>query len=338
LSITILLLAGPMYFLGRRAEDERQFLKCYRAPNSPEAEMLFPMEYALESGEYNDVIFIGDSSCRMGIDPIQFTELTGLIAYNLGGQLSLGIEGIQLILDAYLRRHPQPRAVVFCATPNLLDDQPSEEPWRGMHERFLWCFGSGSDAERPKNAKPLYYYVGQGIWTAYGLATGGAERYANEIMPGSGGKSYRAFQEMMREGRGFFAIPNSSKSSFWEERPATVRDAYKSGLRAVERSLSEKNIRLIVRLAPICESEKDRAPVEAAFRESENPFPNARVCRPVVLRYDDDLFRDNAHLKRDGATKFTRLVAEEVSRALTASGISLSPTQSSGTDTERSSP
>ncbi len=39
------------------------------------------MDYALASTEGNDVIFLGDSICRSGIEPIQFEHETRLRGY-----------------------------------------------------------------------------------------------------------------------------------------------------------------------------------------------------------------------------------------------------------------
>ena len=67
-------------YVGRHCE---RFLRLSSTPDGSEAVAAIPMEYALKSTEYNDVIFVGDSAPLYAIDPKCFQDLTGLKAYNL---------------------------------------------------------------------------------------------------------------------------------------------------------------------------------------------------------------------------------------------------------------
>ncbi len=331
LGIVTLLFATPMYLLGRQAEESKRFLKVDRAPNCPEAEMNFPMSYALESSEANDVIFLGDSVCRVGIDPSLFTELTGYSAWNLGGQFSLGIDGMQLILQAYLARHPQPRAVVLTLNTNIMELTLDDYAWREMHERFLWCYGSRDYALRQRATKSVAYLVGAGVRTAYllaaerRLALDGQPSFADRIMPGSRGLSYRMYEIEMRKHRGYCPLPDSSihsqpVSEDEPDPPFIICSEYKSGLRELAGMLQQKQIPLIVRLAPLSAypAAREFADVEATLKDLERSFPDCHVGMPIILQYDDKLFFDTAHLNSVGAKEFTTLIAAEVNRVLAA--------------------
>jgi hypothetical protein len=322
----ILLLFAPMYFLGMQAEESRQFLKEDRPPNAPEAEMVVPMNYALESNDANDVVFLGDSACRVGIDPKLFGEVAGLSAWNLGGQFSLGIDGMELIIRAYLDHHPAPRAVVFCVNPRVLGLSTTEfvSPWREMHARFMRCYGSSlSDAE-PPTQRSVQYLAGEGVRIAYRRATKGKEYYVDASIPGGAG-TYRDYQRATLQGRGFAALDNAVKDSAADSAkvpvgPCVVAASWRAGLRALVRRLQERDIALLVRLAPVSAAHplEDSAELTETLSELESTYSNTHVSRPAIIVYDDRLLHDDVHLNADGSTQFTTLVAEEVQRVLHA--------------------
>src|SRR5271163_608137 len=81
--VTLGVVASISYWVGRRTEPALRFLEPRRPPTIDEAAIAHPIEYALGSHEANDVVFLGDSTCRTGIDP---RRLSGFRAYNLGSQ------------------------------------------------------------------------------------------------------------------------------------------------------------------------------------------------------------------------------------------------------------
>src|SRR5580704_17147046 len=102
------------YRWGATTDTEMRFLDQGRAPTSDEAFVSCPIEYSLHSREANDVIFLGDSVCRYGIDPNQFQRLSGLKAFNLGSFGFLGPSGYAITARTYFANHPKPQAVVLC--------------------------------------------------------------------------------------------------------------------------------------------------------------------------------------------------------------------------------
>src|SRR5580693_4556673 len=78
---TIGALVGTAYCMAKSLDSELLFLDPSRAPTIDETMISCPVEYALHSAEANDVVFVGGSSCRCGIDP---ALLPGLSSFNLG--------------------------------------------------------------------------------------------------------------------------------------------------------------------------------------------------------------------------------------------------------------
>ena len=65
----ILLFTGITSVVGENYRIDPPFLDPFRAPTRDEAVLVYPAEYALKSSDYNDVVFLGDSTCRCSIDP-----------------------------------------------------------------------------------------------------------------------------------------------------------------------------------------------------------------------------------------------------------------------------
>src|SRR5580704_8138940 len=76
-------LTALAYRAGSAINTELRFFSTWVAPTLDDASAVCPVEYALRTNEANDVIFLGDSTCRTSIDPARFQRLTRLSAYNL---------------------------------------------------------------------------------------------------------------------------------------------------------------------------------------------------------------------------------------------------------------
>ena len=73
-----------------------------------------------------DVMFVGDSSCLMGIEPSIVSERTGLKCWNIGTLAWLGTQGHALVLEKYLRTHAAPKLVIYHIAPWCLFTSDSE--------------------------------------------------------------------------------------------------------------------------------------------------------------------------------------------------------------------
>lgn len=325
LAATALVLFPPMYSIGKRYDDRRIFLRNYRAPNEYEAFSSYCMEYARQSDEANDVVFVGDSSLRYDLRTSQFQRETGLKAYNLGSVGLIAISGFTRIVEAYLASsHPRPRLIVLGILPTTLDlgdDRYRLEEERDVKARFQWCFGPGTEDLRPHDS--FWYHVRQGFKTTYGRLAGGFERFANEPIPFRGPDTYRTFQRAQARERGYsegpdrpiVSLPARDKASTRD--PFTITDKARDELSGLIRLTADHGITLMIRLTPYSGEAAEHSPRLRAWAEDlEVRNPHVIVDRPEVLLYDPGLFFDENHLRPAGAEKFTAFVAAEVKKVL----------------------
>jgi hypothetical protein len=347
-SLPPLILFPPMYFIGKHHDDERIFLRNYRAPSDFEAFSSISMSYAAESHEYNDVVFVGDSALRGGLDTREFEQETGLKAYNLGSVWLIGMRAYTLILDAYLKSHPKPRLVVFSmhlaeigpvphkrnAHPHAWDADWNEPPEiQDVRDRFLWCFGPGTEDMRPHNS--FSYHVRQGLRYEYGLLMGGFEHFADEPIVSNRGETFRTYQGKLLKQRGFGAIPDLRKGpkpirgKVSTLDPFVVGHEWKKELSTLIRLTADHGVGLLIRFMPFAGEAAEHSPRLRAFAmELESQYPTVVVGRPEVLLYDPGVFVDGWHLDAKGIEKFTTFTASEVKTVL-ASCVGQGPCQPS---------
>jgi hypothetical protein len=142
--------------VGWRTNSALRFLEPRRAPTVDEACVAYPIEYSLRSDEKNDVVFLGDSTCRCGIDPVYFEQLTGLRAYNLGSQGRVGPMGFLVTAKAYLLRHPPPRIMVLSMSPVAFEAEAAGTEL-AMQSRFLANYGPEVPGLLPLKESLLYF-------------------------------------------------------------------------------------------------------------------------------------------------------------------------------------
>src|SRR5579863_8831998 len=135
--------AGGALYIAAYCE---RFLPSSRPPDWNDAIATIPIEYALNSTETNDVVFFGDSAPLYAIDPIYFEELTGLKAYNLASFRHLSVNGFLLTAQAYLARHPAPRLVVLCVSPEVFGAADGE---RVSAKHFVRAYGRTFEGKSP---------------------------------------------------------------------------------------------------------------------------------------------------------------------------------------------
>jgi hypothetical protein len=299
-------------------ESKKLFLRNYRTPNWWEAHIDCTMDYARNSSEGNDVVFLGDSACITGLETRRFGELTGLSAYNLGCGGLIGIDGFSLILESYLEHHPVPRMVVFCVHPETLCFPASKFGLTEVRDRYFWCYGQ---AGRP--AKETLSEVRQGTWIAFGQLRGGLTRYATEPIDDFFlTMDLNTYRQSLIEQRGYLA----KRGSFMKDLPRVrapeegfvVLPACSREIGNFARFSQQRGIALMIRYTPVlaCEAGDFLNSLRLWEDEFSRAYPAVLVDRPEVLPYDSSHFRDEMHCNPHGAEKFTAFVAEKVTAAL----------------------
>jgi hypothetical protein len=309
---------GLAYYAGAQWEAQRHFLYNDRPPNDYEAHIWYAMDYACSSSERNDVIFLGDSSCFAALRTRQFEQLTGKKAYNLGCPGVVGVDGFTLILQTYLQHHPKPRVVVFCVHPVGLTLPPEALGPKEVRERFFWCYGSQAKDEPHPLAKSTVQCIRRGARVLVGRATGGAERYADAVIPKRDGKTLNSLGKEVRDQRGFWEwqamLPLSAQRQVSSSESFFVSDASRQQLAAIARLTHENGILLLIRLAPVLQGDasEDFVQLRSRLAELETAEPDVIVSRPEVVQFGPYSLAEMSHCNQLGATAFTKFVVGEV--------------------------
>ncbi len=306
---------------GENYRADPPFLDPFRAPTRDEAVLVYPAEYALKSTESNDVVFLGDSTCRCSIDPAAFQRMSGLSAYNLGSMGGLGLDGYRLLLQIYLQHHPKPRAVVFAVTPDDFDVEVSEALGDWPY-RFRWSYGPGGDATLrwPESLEALMFFARRGvqIGRAY-LADCSAERRYDprvESLVGASKDTYLTLQQKIGQSRGFWALAGKHWPGGTDpphKTRVTVAKQWGSGMQELLDVAEASGVPLIIQLVPIVDKAKtDYGPVQSWLKNLQGNYPQLTVIRPEIVFYDAELCWDYQHLNADGVEKFGRSLAQNV--------------------------
>jgi hypothetical protein len=318
------------YCVGRNTDTDLRFLEPRRAPTVDEAVIAYPIEYSLRSDEKNDVIFLGDSTCRCGIDPASFERLTGLRAYNLGSQGRAGAMAFVLTARAYLSNHPAPRIIVFDVSPVVWDLTDDWHDGR-MQVRFLSNYGPEVPGVIPRHESLLYFVKRGSLAVVAAPSTLIAGRTADVRglpLVGFETETYRSLEQRTRESRGFGRFPGLHTAKIRNAndvgierrgKPVTIPDDWTRGVRLLAETCQSQRIPLLIRLSPMpkqCEKMRDFSPVEKWAEDLQSSCPQLIVGRPILLWYDFDLCWDPFHLNTLGVAKYTPVIATEVRAAL----------------------
>jgi len=324
-SLTVAMLAAVTSLLGENYRADPPFLDPFRAPTRDEAMLTYPAEYALKSTEYNDVVFLGDSTCRCSIDPAEFQQASGLSAYNLGSMGLLGIDGYRLTLQLYLRHHPKPRAVVLAVTPDDLDVEASVEFGATPH-RFRWAYGPhrGGTLRLPEDLESVEFFARRGVGVGLALWENRlAERSFDprgEFLEGGNKYTYLSLERRIRQSRGFWALAGKHFAIGTDapNKPTvTVASQWDPGVRELAQIADANGIALVVRLVPIVDTVKtDYGPVRTWLSTLQRECPHLTVIPPDILFYRPDLCWDYQHLNAEGVAAFSRSLGKDLARLL----------------------
>jgi|SRR5580704_13898354 hypothetical protein len=301
------------YCAGRSIDTELRFLTPGRAPTPEEASVIYPIEYALHTTERNDVILIGDSTCRHDVDP----ALMGMPAYNLGVMGMTGPQVDLVTLRTYLARHPSPKAVVLCISAYAFEQGNNCPEAKGVGERFVKNYASVADAVS-FSAVPLL--IQRGAASVGQSATNGPDvRDLPFLDARIKGETFRTLQAKLRDARGYWRLPEPSPNAAyvppWSGEPVVISTDWSLALRDLGALCKSCGAMLLVRVTPMrpdMRTAKDWMPAVEWLRATHGP----KVCEPILTFYEPALCWDHLHLNRAGVEKFTAAVAKDVQAAL----------------------
>jgi hypothetical protein len=310
-----------------REQPVLRFFDPRRPPTVDEGVTACVMDYALESSEKNDAVFLGDSICRSGIEPAEFQQLTHLKSYNLGVLFGgLGPEVAPDLAQSYLKRHAAPRLMIFCTSPVAFEKEV-DDAFTQLHDRFSNCFAFEapnlrSSAGLRRFGRGVVYFIQQGTVVGwYGWGQSGHD-VRDEPMIGDDQQSYRALERSTQQARGFYPMAGSGGRGFLDrsKRIVKVHPAWDRGVRRLASVCQEAGVRFVIRLGPIwgdAAKDLDFREVEQWLNELAASNPQLLIARDnQILRYPTELCSDPMHCNVQGALVFTKQLAKEVTSVL----------------------
>jgi hypothetical protein len=320
----IVVLTMATYLLGHQTPPESRFLDTWRPPIIDEAYVAHAVEYALRSDEPNDVVFVGDSTCRCDVDPAEFERLTRLRAYNLGSLRGLGPTGFVVTAKAYLLSHPKPKLVVLCVTPICFEANP-DTVGGPLPKRFAASYGPAVAEVSMLDRVAHFCRVGAGwCWTPTDrLATRMRGKDVRSVpLNGLESETYWTLQQTTLKSRGFFGLPGAHgpPKGIGRLDGPLVRDDWNRGMHRLAQVCSDADVRLLIQFCPISRElaqARDFSPLETWANEMTSTHPNVSVVQPVIRIYSRDSMWDLIHLNSSGVKEFMRMLAESVQAAQT---------------------
>jgi hypothetical protein len=309
--LTVFLLVAISYDLGRRLDPSTRFFDPRQRPTVDDAGLAIVAEYALRPDDNNAVVFIGDSACHDGINPLAL----GVRSFNLGTQQGAGPTGMLVLLKCYLSRHPAPRLICLCASPLCFEQSTGAT---GHPERFIANYG-------PEVEGIVSPFAGAAYFTQRGFVSLFEHRDAelwDRPLLGLETETYRSLKSRMEASRGFFSLPGEHGFSRPIDVPgpeSIVHFEWDSGVKAIIEACAAAELPLLFRFAPVAadlQNARDFSQLDAWCRELKSSYPNVRIARPVLLPYDRQFMWDPIHLNAAGVEKFMPVVAKDVEAAL----------------------
>ncbi|MCH8745656.1 MAG: hypothetical protein IIB31_08415 [Chloroflexi bacterium] len=316
LAITIVLI-GPIMAIGyytlNVAEASSEFLPRFRVPWFAESVIYYHMDYAKNSDEYNDVIFLGSSAVMAGLHTAAFQQQTGLSAYSFGTVINLGPDGQLEMFKTYLANHPAPRLLVYMAFPRDIGDEFIDDVV--LRGRFSQVYGVDLETQTQDAPIGVQDYYTEGFWTIYGLVKGGAVHPYDA--PRGGRPTHRETGPSLLQEKGWQQYPQARilNLQYLEELEAfTISDWYSKNLLQMAKYARSQGIGFMVYMMPVPKFSVviDDSPVVSWAADFKSKFPEADVAGLPIEIYEHQLWGNGFHLNLAGADVFTQQVGQNV--------------------------
>jgi hypothetical protein len=306
-------IGGSAYLRGRTIDPtERFFQEAGRRPAASEGAVAAIAEYALFADEYNDLIFVGDSACGTGIDPIRLRRLTGLQSFVLATP-GIGARACPIATRGYLARHPKPKAFVLCLSP--LGLEIDSRAWAETLRRVSTYYGLEIDRVVPLT-ESVPYLVRSGVRALLARP----DYRAMPLADNNETDTYFTQQAAVFAARGFRGLPPRGEVQV----PPTpkgvlIREDWDRGVREMAQTCAAAGVRMLILFTPIEAAYKDVRDFDRLDRwgrDLEKTYAGLTVHRPIILAYETSRMWDPVHLNLAGVEKFMPVVAKDVQEAL----------------------
>ena len=314
---SVLCVEGVVLWLTPDSVSDQRFYPPSRVPELVDSIAQWQTHHLLHAAGPQDVLLHGDSSCLMGLRPLQLMEQTDLEVWNAGTFVGIGVSGHVRLLDAFVRRHGAPRLVVYHVT---LEALARDEPRLRLTRRYTHF---------PRWLERLE--AGRREWLP---SLGLRPRVQAALTPA------RFRQRFLSAPRGRYPSDDRVRSRLLAERGALSETGRSDWAQPLELTgeLSQHarhwlpelfaragahDVPLLFMLAPLPEAARTRATLET-FAALERELaalaadaPGVTLHAPLVRFYPSDLLATKRHLTDAGARRNT----SELSTWLAAKGL-----------------
>lgn len=281
------------------------FIRGYNAYNEHEIEML---REKINGKEKNDIVFLGSSRTYYHMNPRVIDSVTGLSSFNAGID-GAGIHEMKIMFDTYASSHPKIKMLVIEVSWHTLSDE-----WRrifnpNMYFPFL-------DNENLYNSLKPFERVGFFKYLPFLQLTQLDDPLRQGAISGLyGEKRYNDtdfYKGHLQSGADTITFPFKKK---YLSKYLPISKNGVECLTSIIKQCRDQNIQPVLIYPPIWNRKDEDIDIEI-FPTLQNlsaryniPFLNYRV---TPLSHQHKMFRDEIHLNKTGADKFSEILSEDL--------------------------
>lgn len=144
----------------------------------------------LASNRRAKIVFVGDSSCLMGVVPHLVTHETGIQAVNLGTLSSMTVAGFSAMGQVAMKHHPKPSAIVLVVLPRAFEVTAARAREFGQVSRYSIAYRQKLHDYKLRSAEVRSWF---------------ARKHRMNRFPSEFGGSFAAFEHQLIDQKGFWA-------------------------------------------------------------------------------------------------------------------------------------
>jgi hypothetical protein len=239
------------------------------------------------------ILFVGDSSCIMELDPAVFTEEGLGRPVNLGTLASFTMPGFAALAEEAMDCDPPPRAVVVAVLPRSFEMTEAQARDFNLIGRYLTAYGRKSPA----------YEVGAGdVWSWF------VHKHRFNIFPAEFGGSYAAYQARVDASNGFL----QERGTYTGAKGSEVREQFhptdycRTGFRRLADAAAAKGVPVVLWWSPSPADAVSSEYLAGASRYADElvaATPGLKTGRPAAPAWEPYWFGSVTHLTPTGARK-----------------------------------
>jgi hypothetical protein len=279
------------------------------APAIEESIIQWQSDFLLTSAEPQDVVFVGDSSCLMGVMPAIIEKNTHLKVRNLGTLAWLSAEGHADVLRLFVQHHGPPKLFVYYACPYTFAVSRKEIDKIGYLSRFR-AYVSRNDwamrLDQPRSWFPSYHLASRLL----GMMQAGDPHHYLEIARGPFLSDLET-AKFMRQSKGYLIEPRGPCSRPEHNQPfhSSLSDDCASGLLQMFYLAEKHHFNMMVLMSPLPdytktpETGRSIGELEKGLRRLAHSHPRVTIASPLLRYYPVAQFGTPWHLTPEGAAR-----------------------------------